>query len=459
MNFNNKNRLNLLAALTVLMAAILACSLPGAATPASPATPPPVITVISVPTDTPTVEAGSAPATAIPVSTETPTSTPIQHVSTPGEPFSTSLSQITDSNSSALAPAHRANGGDNYNANLYERPFTSTSMDYRPDLDITLTNLSRDAAWVYVTVSLAGQAPSGGLTGDYGLEVDLNLDGRGDLLVMAAKPGPDWSTDGVRVWKDSNSDVGSFHPLRADPPGSTDGYDSIVFDQGVGPDPDAAWARISPVSPTAVQVAFKSALINDSGKFLWGAWTLDDSMLNPDWFDFNDHFSLAEAGSPLIEDSSNYPLRVLAQVDNTCRWAVGFKPAGTEPGVCPVAATPTPTPTITPTPSPTLMKPGSITGTIYDNGINGGLKYDSKVSKPASGISVMANAGDCSSPGALLITYLTDATGAYAFYLNPGTYCISFAAPTSRATAPKTINVTNGGAVNNVNFFYYTFLG
>jgi hypothetical protein len=294
-------------------------------------------------------------------------------------------------------------------------------MDYQPDLDITNTNLSRDATWVYVTISLAGQNPSGGLTGDYGVELDLNLDGRGDLLVMAVKPGAAWSTDGVRVWKDSNSDVGAARPVQADPPGDTNGYDSIVFDQGVGPDPDAAWARIPPASPTAVQIAFKSSLINDSDQFLWGAWAMNDSMLNPDWFDFNDHFSLAQAGSPLIEDSANYPLKALAQVDNTCRWAVGFKPTGTEPGVCPVAATPTPKPTITPTPTPTLMKPGSITGTIYDNGINGGLKFDSKVSKPAKGINVMANAGDCSSPGALLATDITDAKGGFFFSLNPGT--------------------------------------
>jgi hypothetical protein len=36
-----------------------------------------------------------------------------------------------------------------------------------------------------------------------------------------------------------------------------------VFDQDVGSDPDAAWARISPTNPTSVQLAIKNTLIKN----------------------------------------------------------------------------------------------------------------------------------------------------------------------------------------------------
>ncbi|MGD0878859.1 MAG: hypothetical protein ABSA01_12020 [Anaerolineales bacterium] len=63
---------------------------------------------------------------------------------TPGEPPATVISALSDSNSSTTASAHRANGGENFNIDLFERPFSSTSMDYFPDLDITGARLIRD---------------------------------------------------------------------------------------------------------------------------------------------------------------------------------------------------------------------------------------------------------------------------------------------------------------------------
>jgi hypothetical protein len=456
MNHNNFRHLSVWAGVAVMAAAMLACNLSTSVTPGSASVPAnaPASAATIAPTDTLTVPAGNNnPATATPASTETATNTPIVHVITPGEPPAASLSALTDANSSALASQHRANGGDNFSANLFERPFTSNSMDYIPDLDITGAKLSSDATWIYVTISLTGQNSVGGLPGDYGVELDLNVDGRGDVLVMAAKPAAAWSTDGVQVWTDSNKDVGGAHPILSDPPSNTDGYDKLVFDQGAGSDPDTAWARISPSDSNSVQIAFKNSLINNSGTFMWGAWAMDKSMLNPAWFDYNDHFTLAQAGSPLVEDTTNYPLKALAQVDNTCRWVVGFTPTGNEPGICPVPATPTPRPTATP------IKPGTVSGTVYNNGINGGLNYNSSVSKPASGVSVSVRSGGCGSPGSVAGTTTTAANGTYGFTLNAGTYCVSAATGGSNQTGPQTVNVTNGGAVHNVNFFYYTYLG
>ncbi|MBM2843457.1 MAG: hypothetical protein HW404_1294, partial [Anaerolineales bacterium] len=35
------------------------------------------------------------------------------------------------------------------------------------------------------------------------------------------------------------------------PAGTGNGYESLVFDQGIGPDPDAAWIRLSPSNRNA----------------------------------------------------------------------------------------------------------------------------------------------------------------------------------------------------------------
>ena len=59
-------------------------------------------------------------------------------------------------------------------------------------------------------------------------------------------------------------------------------------------------------------------------------------MVNPAWFDYNDHFTHAIAGSPMIELANYYPLKEFWGWDNTCRWIVGKQvPLGTEPGLCP----------------------------------------------------------------------------------------------------------------------------
>jgi hypothetical protein len=59
-------------------------------------------------------------------------------------------------------------------------------------------------------------------------------------------------------------------------------------------------------------------------------------MLDWSMFEFNDHFTLEQAGSPLKEDAKNYPLKALWGVDNTCRMPSGFTPStGSMPGLCP----------------------------------------------------------------------------------------------------------------------------
>jgi hypothetical protein len=145
----------------------------------------------------------------------------------------------------------------------------------------------------------------------------------------------------VTVYTDPDGDVGGPNPLKSDAPFSGDGYEKTILTNGQGADPDLAWVRISPDSPSTLQFAFKSTLLNGTTAFLIGGWA-DNSIKDPSKFNYNDHFTLADAGSSMHADP-NYPIKALYAMDNTCRVAVGFTPTGTEPLVCPLPPRPTPT--------------------------------------------------------------------------------------------------------------------
>lgn len=347
------------------------------------------------------------PATATdqpPEPTAEPTATAtVVHTMIPGGPGSVS-SFVTDRSTKPLAGERRALA-DNFDVLLFERPFTAEVMDYRAYLDITRAELSSSGAWFYVTIYLEQSAPAE-VTPRYGVELDLDKDGRGDWLIWGtAPPSTDWTTDGVQALRDSDNNVGDATPIQSEaPPQSGNGYDELVFDGGLGLDPDAAWIRWSPSSPTHLELAFKQTLIGPPAEFMWGAWS-DEGPQNAAWFDYNDHFSLSEAGSP-VSTSSYYPLKQLAQVDSTCRWAYGFTPVGDEPGICFVPPTPTPEPT------------GSISGSVY-RGTSG-----SPTSEGFDGVTVSLGQGSCSSSGYKSTS--TGGNGGYNFQgLPAGTYCVT----------------------------------
>jgi hypothetical protein len=438
----------------ILLTTLLACNVTQAVAPT---------TQVSGQNDLPTAAGGSSglPTAAggqseaatteptAPASTETPTSTPIVHTLVPGELPASFLSEVTDRDSSAMAAERRVIGGENFAKNLYERPFNANTMDkYFPDLDITRARLLRDSQWVYVEIRLAGQNPAGGLQGEYGAEMDLNVDGRGEVLVMAARPGESWSTDGVQVWQDANHDVGAANPIQSDAPVNGDGYETLVFDQGVGPDPDAAWARVSPADPNSVQIAFKRGVISDDDKFTWGAWAMHESTFNPAWFDYNDHFTIEAAGSPLSELTQYYPLKAFAEVDNTCRWGVGFTPTGSEPGVCPVPPTPTP------------VVPGTISGLVYFDW-NLTSTYNNPPDFPLPSLTVRVRSGSCGSPGGVVVTATTNVFGTYSVSVAAGTYCVDvnpdYGGGWNQKSNPVTVTVSSGGSAT-ADFWYRTYI-
>jgi hypothetical protein len=350
------------------------------------------------------------------------------HVDIPGNPDGYDRF-LTDLSSSAFADEARTIG-DDFQRNRYERPFQSDAMAYEPHLDIVRAELKASGPWIYVTIFLQS-APPPGSPADYAAELDLDLDGRGDWLILAsAPPSTEWTATGVRVYRDMNGDVGGDQALIADPPPQVgDGYEQVVFDQGWGDDPDAAWVRISPQASDRVQLAFKRNLIGNAESFLWGVVT-DGGPREPAWFDYNDHFTLAEAGSPL-QGNAAYPLAALASIDSTCRDAFGLVTSGQEPGLCILPASISGVVwkdrclfTGGEGGDPIVLGKGCIqTGPTPNSWSSDGV-YEPDWEPGIADVTVDLGEGACPSTG--LATDVTAADGRYLFAdLDPGTYCVS----------------------------------
>jgi hypothetical protein len=163
----------------------------------------------------------------------------------------------------------------------------------------------------------------------------------------------DWTTQGVQAWHDGDGDVGGEHPVLADNANGGNGYETLVFDQNKG---DDAWVMVSDRDPKTVILAFKLSMVGNPESFAMGAWAGSDS-LNPAMFDLNDHMTHIEAGSPL-PDLYVYPLKQLAEIDNTCRMAIAFVPTGNEPGLCGTVDRPKPGDEVTAGCTPTAAGAG-----------------------------------------------------------------------------------------------------
>ena len=279
-------------------------------------------------------------ATEVPVSEAAvePSATPVQHVMVPGELPEQQLGLAGDQDSSTTAPENRAPAGDRFTFGRYERPFNANSMDvYYSNIDILFAATYTDDTWVYGTVTVKDNGSGCSLTSKYGFEIDLNIDGGGDVLVMVAGPSStEWTTTGVQVWIDENNDVGgSLKTVTDESSSEFDGYETQTFGEGIGDDPDYAWARISPNEPCEVQMAVKNSVLDGSLAYMVGMWA-GNELFDPAFFEQNDLYSQDQAGSPLKEFEFYYPIKEVFELDNACRMAVGFQPNGSEPGICPV---------------------------------------------------------------------------------------------------------------------------
>lgn len=281
-------------------------------------------------------EATQEVVTEVPTETEAPEPTAavtptIHHVVTPDKPDG-SLTSLTDISTVEMADEKNAIG-DNFIVNLFERPYTAGEMNYYGYVDIIFSSLMVGPKWVYTSIQVQNELPDQA-DAFYSVEFDLDIDGRGDILVTAALPtGTDWTTNGVYVYKDTDKDVGAERPLFSDAPvEGQNGFDEVVFAEGVANDPDLAWVRRDPEEKDHVQIAFKLSVLEGDGEFLWGVWA-DGSGQSPTSYDLNDQYTQEEAGVPIVDDA-DYPLKALALLDSTCRSWFGFEPTGSEPGIC-----------------------------------------------------------------------------------------------------------------------------
>jgi hypothetical protein len=292
-------------------------------------------TPVSMPTAIDVTNGNQAPA-----APAVPAASPTLNPNMPGEPM-TVEGQMPDTDSSKYASEKRVVSGDSYKANFFERPFTATSMVYLPDVDIINGYISSDENFIYFTIELTGtNKDNGGMNASYGVELDTDKDGRGDYSIWALNPaGTTWTTNNVTIRKDNNHSIGGKDPYIADESLFLgDGYETLTPNDGA----DAAWVRINSNVANIVQIAVHRNIIGNPAEFLWGVWA-DNGPKNPNLFDYNDHFTYQDAGSP-ISGNQYYPLKKVAAIDNTCRRTYGFTVTYRIPNMCwsggPVITTP-----------------------------------------------------------------------------------------------------------------------
>ncbi len=250
--------------------------------------------------------------------------------SRPGEPQG-SAQIIHDQASSISGKEKRASGGDEYSSGRFERPFDK-DMNYLPALDITRVELFRPHDdWIYFRIHLETQPAQPPAV--YGVELDLNIDGRGDLLIQVPGPSsPEWTEAGVKMWWDSDGDVGGQLVNRTDPKGFRgSGFETIKTNSDSDKNPGQIWVRLN---DHGLDIAVLEEMVGGAnGKFTWKPYS-DGNPLSPTQYDINDYYSLEQAGSALIGER-DYPLKAVFAIDNTCRGLSGLTPSGKEQGVCP----------------------------------------------------------------------------------------------------------------------------
>ena len=344
---NHKTLASIAPALMIVLLTILACNIGRPGPPVNTPIPSAIPTIIAVQPSTTVAVVDEAPTEVLITATS-----PVAHVMKPAAVAVTGKT-VYDVESEGTAPEQRAPYGDSYNINRFERPFLQ-DMTYNANLDLSTYTVGKDSDWYYVSISIVGNDPNDKLHINYGVELDTDHDGFGDYLLLAHYPYPiDWDTAPVQIFHDTNHDTGGLSAEKSDAPLKGDGYDTLVFNGGGSDaDPDMAWVRVNNGVQGLVQFAFKRSWSRDV--FMLGVLA-DAGLKNPAAMDYVDRMTLAEAGSP-VKDNSNYPLKALYAVDNVCRIAFGFKPTGDEPQLCPMDEPPPPR---TPKPHVTLPPPAA----------------------------------------------------------------------------------------------------
>jgi len=306
---------------------------------------------VAAPILEPTAESSPTSLPKQPAATSTPVPTilsirpvepsPPPHVLIPGE-YTGKEQTIHDQVSENYASQKRAYGGDEFYDGRFERPF-DREMGYLGNLDIVKSTMVRtDPEFIYVTIQVAWPVNSAiNNSPYYGLELDLNRDGRNLFMIRGLGPlSEEWTTDGVDVWKSTSAE----QPLTIASDGGIPvtgalGFDVNLLHSGRGTDNDLAWIRLKPGSDDTVEIAFKNSIVGgEQGKFIWRPFT-DGAPFSEREYDLQVSYTLEQAGSP-YKGEVNYPLKEVYAVDNTCRVASGYDATGYEPGLCPLPPAP-----------------------------------------------------------------------------------------------------------------------
>ncbi|MCB2210117.1 hypothetical protein KQH62_04400 [bacterium] len=218
---------------------------------------------------------------------------------------------------------------DDFEINLFERPLSQGEMAYRPDLDIVNAILAENETFYFASITVTGTNASDNLPGAYAVELDTDLDGSGDLLVLAESlvQGA-WSKKGVSVYEDANNDVGGATLLRPNDDYNGDSYETLLFSNNQNGEESLAAAGWNVNTQPVVSIAFAKSLI-ETDQFAWGIWA-GDRLLSQENFDLHDIYSADEAGSPGADAS----LGAINLIDSTCRNTSGFTPENTILGLC-----------------------------------------------------------------------------------------------------------------------------
>ena len=262
---------------------------------------------------------------------ETPLPPP-EHEMMPGDAILIDMQKVKDCYSGGSLeegePIIVGTGCDVWRLNYIERPFDPSRVDYNPNLDIIQQEFGYDDTFYFARLMVDMKEDSEPqLNNSYGVELDLDVDGDGDVLIYVTEPmamEDEWSVDRVFVWQDLNDDVGGVEAVVKDessPEG--DGYEFLYFESGYGEDADAAWARISPVYPSAIEFAFKKGLVEKEDSFMWWMWASTEPF-DPPMFDYVDRFA---------QEDKYF-------IDESCRWIMFAPPNANLPNSCPVWSAP-----------------------------------------------------------------------------------------------------------------------
>jgi len=294
------------------------------------------VEVAAVEEDTPpeedTTEESSPPPTEIP-----PTDTPPQeivHLEFPNNFQLTPLQSIFDCKTAAyFVPGQvyeLSEVCDQWERNYFERPMDEALSEIFPQLDIVQAKFGQDENWYYTRILVFSEMVEDlVLDGIYAVEIDLDLDARGEFLIIALSPGfypPDeWTSEGIQVWFDSNDDVGGPTAVLVDPLYDGDGYETLLVDSGVGDDSDLAFVKTYSDQPGLIEFGFKVNLLDGVEIFEWWVWAMQEDL-----------------GSAKYDPVDFFPQDTLYAMDNTCGWIYGSYPRDL-PNICNVIVGPKPT--------------------------------------------------------------------------------------------------------------------